>query len=85
MHDYRSAIFVFDSPKPTAVIVYPNREWARESLESLDVGGEGGELAFTAAGQVIRLEPSADLFASFEVTEQVDLARLRQLLQQVDG
>jgi hypothetical protein len=85
MHDYQSAIFVFDSLEPTSVTVYPDLEWARGSLESLDVGGDGGEPAFTVTGQIIRIEPSADLFARFEVTQQVDLKRLQALLRQVKG
>jgi len=85
MNDDQSAIFFFDSADPTSVTVYQDLEWARGSLESLDVGGDGGEPAFTATGRVIRVEPSADLFATFEVTEQVDLERLQALLRQVRG
>jgi len=63
-------IFVFDSPEPADVTVYPNLDWARESLESLDVAGDGYEPAFTATGQVVQVSPSDDLFATFEVTVQ---------------
>ena len=38
-------IFVFDAPKPTQVVVYPCLDWARESLASLDVLGDGHEPA----------------------------------------
>lgn len=78
-------IFVFDSPEPSHVTVYRSLEWARESLESLDVLGDGHEAAFRATGQFIRVEPSEDLFAAFEMTEQVDLERLTALLRQVRG
>ena len=76
-------IFVFDSPHSAHVVIYPNIEWARESLESLDVLGDGQEPAFTATGQVVRIEPSRRLFATLEPTEQHDLGRLRALLRQV--
>lgn len=85
MNDDQSAIFFFDSADPTSVTVYSNLEWARGSLESLDVGGDGGEPAFTVTGRIVRVEPSADLFATFKVTEQVDLDRLQALLRQVRG
>ncbi len=73
----QAAIFVLESPKPTSVIVYPNLDWARGSLDSLDVAGGGYELAFTATGQIVQVAPSDDLFARFEVTEQVGLNGFR--------
>lgn len=81
----QSPIFVFDSPEPAHVTVYPNLDWARESLESLDVSGDGCESAFTVTGRVVQVAPSGDLFASFEVTEQVAIERLRDLLRVVRG
>lgn len=85
MNADQDAIFVFESPEPAHVTVYPNLEWARESLESLDVAGDGYEPVFTATGRVIRVEPSDELFAELEMTEQVDHERLRYLLRGVRG
>lgn len=85
MNPDQAAIFVFDSPEPAHVTVYPDLDGARESLESLDVTGDGYEPAFTATGQVIRLAPSEHLFATFEVTEQVDPERLQDLLRSARG
>ncbi len=70
---------------PAHVTVYLNLEWGRESLESLDVAGDDYEPAFPATGRVIRVEPPDDLFAEFEMTDQVDLERLRSLLREVRG
>jgi hypothetical protein len=81
----RDAVFLFESPVPSAVIVYPDLAWARKSLESLDVAGDGSELAFTATGRVLRVEPSTDLFASWQETEEVDLERPETLLRSVPG
>ena len=80
-----AAIFVFESPQPSSVVVYPHLDWARESLENLDVAGDGYELAFTATGHVVKVEPTENLFAEFEVTDQIDLERLKTLLQRVRG
>ena len=85
MSEARDAVFLFESPVPTVVIVYPDLAWARESLESLDVTGGGSELAFTATGRVLRVEPSTDLFASWQETDEVDLERLEVLLRSVPG
>jgi len=85
MSENRDPVFLFESPVPTVVIVYPDLAWARESLESLDVAGGGSELAFTATGRVLQVEPSKDLFASWQETDEVELERLRNLLRSVPG
>jgi len=39
----QAAIFVFESAEPAHVTVYQNLDWARGSLESLDVASDGYE------------------------------------------
>lgn len=85
MEAEQDLVFVFGSPSPAHVTVYPSIEWAGESLESLDVLGGGHEPAFLATGQVVRVEPSDCLFATLELTDQIDLERLRALLKLVRG
>ena len=81
----QEAILVFDLLEPAQVVVYPDLDWARGSLESLDVAGDGSESAFMVTGRVVQVEPSDDLFALFTVSEQVDLKRLQDLLRAVRG
>ena len=57
---------LFKSPDPQSVVVCRNLGWARESLESLDVVGNGYEPVFTATGRVVKVEPSDGLFARLE-------------------
>lgn len=85
MHPDRQAIFVFESPEPTTVVVYPDLDWARESLESQDVAGNGYEPAFTENGQIVELAPTDDLLAELDLREQVNLELLRSLLGKVHG
>ena len=85
MDPERLAIFVFESPEPSTVVIYPDLDWARESLESQDAAGNGYEPAFTETGQVVDLAPTDDLFATLNLREQVDVVRLQGLLEKVHG
>lgn len=63
MASEQQAVFLFVDEEPSTVAIYPDLDWARESLESLDVASFRDQ-AFTAAGQVVEVAESADLFAT---------------------
>lgn len=59
-HGHRAAVvFLFVDEDPSAVAIYPDLDWARGSLESLDVASFRNQ-AFLATGQVVELADSGD-------------------------
>lgn len=64
--------------------IYDNLESACGLIESFDVA-DGSQLGFTVGGRVVGLLPPSDLFADTQLTEEVDLERLRSLLLQARG
>ena len=77
-------VFVFDRGAVLQVTVYENLESVCGLVESLDVTDDS-QLAFTVTGRVVRLLPSTDIFADAQLTDEVDLERLRSLLRQARG
>jgi len=65
-------------------MIYPDLEWASESLESLGVASLRKE-GFTETGQVVLISESDDLFAIFELTDVFELDSLRSLLRDLNG
>lgn len=80
----KDQVFVFDAGAVLHVTVYDNLESVRRLVESLDVA-DGADLAFTAGGRVVRLLPSGDVFVDAQLTEEIDLERLRNLLRHAQG
>lgn len=81
----RNPVFVFHSGAVLHVNVYENLESARGLVESLDVADDGSQLAFTTAGRVVRLLPTAGVFADVQLTDKVHSERLRNLLRHAQG
>ncbi len=77
-------VFLFENREPSRVLIYRDLDWARGLLEGLDAA-TFREQGFTAAGQVVMVAATADLFARFELTDRVDLEQLKNLLRRVDG
>lgn len=80
----RDMVFVFDPGTVLHVTVHDNLESVRWLVESLDVA-DGSQLAFTVRGRVVRLLPTDDVFANAQLTDEVDLERLRGLLSRAQG
>jgi hypothetical protein len=59
MDTEQQAVFLFVDEDPSAVAIYPDLDWARGSLESLDVASFRNQ-AFLATGQVVELADSGD-------------------------
>lgn len=79
----RHALFLFTDEQPSHVQIYPNLQWAKESLESQDVAAFQKE-AFTETGQVVRLSESEELFAKFDPTDRIEVDHLKKHLCEVE-
>lgn len=80
----QQAVFLFVDEEPSTVAIYPDLDWARESLESEDVASFKDQ-AFTADGQVVEVTESGNLFATLTLTDRFEPDLLRVLLAAVDG